>query len=65
MPFVMRVREPKCSTELNTLLHTLGYEQHIASYARVGLCNMAKLTAISKAELKQFGALPGHATLLL
>ena len=56
---------PECSTELKTLLDTLGYEQYVEPLARVGVYGMAELTATSKAELQKMGVLPGHANLLL
>ena len=59
------LQAPECSTELKTVLHTLGYEQYSAVLARAGVCGMAELTATSKTELQRMGVLPGHANLLL
>ena len=53
------------STELKTLLDTLGYEQYAEPLARAGVFGMAELTATSKAEVQKMGVLPGHANLLL
>ena len=45
------------STELTTLLHTLGYDQYSAALAHASVCGMAELTATSKVELHKIGVL--------